>query len=113
MSRLGTPPVKLNKGTNPPPLWHLGYPDRGLARSRQALDLAEELAPPFTLVMVLDYAAIFHQFRHEAVMKTDAPIKSASGQGWVKNPTAPPAKPPKAPSSWSSIRVPITRPEGL
>ena len=44
-------------------------------------------------------------------MKTDAPIKSASGQGWVKDPTVPPAKPPKAPSSWSSIRVPIPDPK--
>jgi class 3 adenylate cyclase/predicted ATPase len=48
------------------PLWHLGYPERGLARSRQALDLAEKLAHPYTLVVALDYAAIFHQFRREA-----------------------------------------------
>jgi predicted ATPase len=48
------------------PLWHLGYAERGLARSRQALDLAEKLAHPYTLVVALDYAAIFHQFRREA-----------------------------------------------
>jgi predicted ATPase len=48
------------------PLWHLGYADRGLARSRQALDLAAELAHPFTLAVALDYAAIVHQFRREA-----------------------------------------------
>jgi predicted ATPase len=50
----------------PHPLWHLGFPDRALARSRQALDLAEELAHPYTLAVALDYAAIFHQFRREA-----------------------------------------------
>jgi predicted ATPase/class 3 adenylate cyclase len=47
-------------------LWHLGYPDQALTRSQAALTLAQELAHPFSLALALDYAAMLHQFRHEA-----------------------------------------------
>jgi predicted ATPase len=43
-------------------LWHLGYADQALARSRQALDLAEELALPFSRAVALAYDAMLHQF---------------------------------------------------
>ena len=47
------------------PLWHIGYPDRALKRSLQAVNLAEELRHPYSLVLALNYAAIVHQFRRE------------------------------------------------
>lgn len=46
-------------------VWHIGYPDRALTRSREAVVLAEELAHPFSMALALNYAAIFHQFRRE------------------------------------------------
>jgi class 3 adenylate cyclase/predicted ATPase len=48
------------------PLWHIGYPDRAIMRSRQAVQLAEKLAHPYSIALALDYAAIAHQFRREA-----------------------------------------------
>ena len=48
------------------PLWHIGFPDRALAKSREAVKLAEDLAHPFSMAIALDYAAILHQFRREA-----------------------------------------------
>jgi len=47
------------------PLWHVGYPDRALVSSRKAVQLAEELAHPYSLALALDYSAIVHQFRRE------------------------------------------------
>ena len=43
-------------------LWHLGYSDQALARSRQALGRAEELADPFSRALALAYDAMLHQF---------------------------------------------------
>jgi predicted ATPase len=43
-------------------LWHLGYSDQALARSRQVLALAEELADPFSRAVALAYDAMLHQF---------------------------------------------------
>jgi predicted ATPase len=48
------------------PLWHIGYPDRALARSSEAVSLAEKLAHPYSIALALDYSAISHQFRREA-----------------------------------------------
>jgi predicted ATPase len=48
------------------PLWHIGYPDLALARSREAVNLAEKLAHPYSIAIALDYAGIVHQFRREA-----------------------------------------------
>jgi transcriptional regulator with AAA-type ATPase domain/predicted ATPase len=47
-------------------LWQLGAPDQALRRSHAALELAQELAHPFSLAVALAYAAMFHQFRREA-----------------------------------------------
>jgi predicted ATPase len=47
-------------------LWCLGYPDQALQRSQEALSLARDLSHPFSLVMALDFAALFHQLRREA-----------------------------------------------
>src|SRR5262249_10824362 len=46
-------------------LWILGYPEQGLARSQEAVTLAQQRAHPFSLSFVLSYAAVFHLFRHE------------------------------------------------
>src|SRR5262249_4893827 len=46
-------------------LWCLGYPDQGLARSHEAVTLAQQLAHPFSLADALSGAAIFHQLRRE------------------------------------------------
>ncbi len=46
-------------------LWLLGYPDRALKRSQDALALAEELSHPLTLAEALGYAAWLHEFRRE------------------------------------------------
>jgi predicted ATPase len=46
-------------------LWSLGYPDQGLARSHEALTLAQQMAHPFSLGYALSAAALFHQLRRE------------------------------------------------
>jgi class 3 adenylate cyclase/predicted ATPase len=46
-------------------LWHLGFPDQGLTRSRETVSLAHQLAHPFSLVHALSAAARFHQLRRE------------------------------------------------
>jgi predicted ATPase len=43
-------------------LWHLGRADQALARSRQALGLAEELGHPFSRGVALAYSAMLQQF---------------------------------------------------
>jgi predicted ATPase len=46
-------------------LWHLGYPEQGLARSQEALTLAQQVADPYSLGYALCWVALFHQFRRE------------------------------------------------
>src|SRR5262249_41047446 len=46
-------------------LWFLGYPDRALAESDQALALAHDLAHPFSLALALLHATVVHQLRRE------------------------------------------------
>jgi predicted ATPase len=46
-------------------LWHLGYPDQALSRSREALALAEAHAHPFSQAIALAYAVMLHQFRRK------------------------------------------------
>jgi predicted ATPase len=46
-------------------LWYLGYSDQGLARSQEAVRLAQQSAHPFSLNFVLSFAAVFHQLRRE------------------------------------------------
>ncbi len=43
----------------------LGYPDRGLATSREAVALARRVEHPLTLSMNLDCAGVIHQLRRE------------------------------------------------
>ena len=80
-------------------LWCLGYADQALARTREALALADASVPPISQAFTLGFAAICHQFRREApatreqaeaaiVLSTEQgfPYWSAWGtilQGWV------------------------------
>ena len=43
-------------------LWHLGYSEQAVERSRQALGRAEELADPFSRTIALAYDATLQQF---------------------------------------------------
>ena len=66
-------------------LWYLGSPDQGLARSQEAVILAQHVAHPFSLSFVLSHAAMFHQFRREvraAQERAEAAISLATAQGF-------------------------------
>jgi predicted ATPase len=66
-------------------LWYLGYPDQALARSHEAVTLAQQIAHPFSLDFALGSAAIFHQLRrevHAAQERTEAAIRLATEQGF-------------------------------
>ncbi len=47
-------------------LWCLGYPDQAQARVQAALDLARDLAHPYSQVVALTYAAAHYQFSGQA-----------------------------------------------
>src|SRR5262249_19124739 len=46
-------------------LWALGYPDQAVVRIDEAVSLARDLAHPFTLCWVIDFAAGIHLLRGE------------------------------------------------
>jgi serine/threonine protein kinase/tetratricopeptide (TPR) repeat protein len=46
-------------------LWHLGFPDQALERSRAALSWARDKPLPFTLTTCLQIAGFLHRFRRE------------------------------------------------
>lgn len=65
-------------------LWHLGYPDQALAKSREAIELTQELSHPFSLAAALNYASMLAQFRresHAAYEWADAAVALCKGQG--------------------------------
>jgi class 3 adenylate cyclase/predicted ATPase len=70
-------------------LWTLGYPDRALRKSHEALTLAQELAHPYSLAWALNFAVSLHQFRREgqaAQERAEAVITLSIDQGfpfWV------------------------------
>ena len=45
--------------------WHLGFADAALRAAQDAIDLAHQLAHPFSMAVALAYAAMLHQFRRE------------------------------------------------
>ena len=47
-------------------LWFLGYPDRALQRSQEALALAQELSHPHSVALALTFAAHLDHFRRES-----------------------------------------------
>jgi adenylate cyclase len=60
------------------PLWLLGYPDRALVQSQEALTLAQELAHPFSLVFAQQCRAWLHQFRQEPQAAHDRAVGGAA-----------------------------------
>ena len=66
-------------------LWHLGYPDQALQRSREAIDLARELAHPYSLVFALHFGTAVHRFRREGTIaqsQAEGVAALASEQGF-------------------------------
>jgi class 3 adenylate cyclase/predicted ATPase len=49
-------------------LWHLGYPEQALARGQDAVALARSLDHPFTLILMLAFAARLRQIRREPTL---------------------------------------------
>jgi predicted ATPase/class 3 adenylate cyclase len=49
-------------------LWHLGYPDQTLQKSKAARTLAQELSHPFSLCAARIMAAMSHQLRRERAL---------------------------------------------
>ena len=63
----------------------MGYPDQALARSQEAIILAQQSAHSFSLSSTLSAAAIFHAFRREiraAQECAEALIRLATDQGF-------------------------------
>ncbi|MGB7948914.1 MAG: hypothetical protein WCH75_14610, partial [Candidatus Binatia bacterium] len=68
-------------------LWHLGYPDQALQRSREAMSRAEALSQPFSLAQSWFWSAYLHQLRGEprAVQRlTAAAMKLAKERGFPR-----------------------------
>jgi predicted ATPase len=66
-------------------LWCLGYPDQSLARSEEALDLAQRLGHPYSLVWSQSFIADLRQLRGEddaALRLIEASLTMANAQGW-------------------------------
>jgi predicted ATPase len=66
-------------------LWLLGYPDQALARSQEAVALAEGLSHPFSLALALGSAALCHLFRREeqvARERAEAVVRLSTEQGF-------------------------------
>jgi predicted ATPase len=70
----------------PWPLWCLGYPDRALRTSQEALTLAKELAHPYSVAIALARLGQVHQLRREvgAVYAcAEALVTLATAQGFT------------------------------
>jgi predicted ATPase len=66
-------------------LWSLGAPDQGLTQNQEAVRLAQQVAHPFSLSVVLGFAAVFHQLRREVRCtqeRADATIHLATEQSF-------------------------------
>jgi predicted ATPase len=66
-------------------LCSLGYPDQALARSHEAVTLAQQIVHPFSLSFALVFAAMIHQYRREmrvAQERAEAAILLAQEQGF-------------------------------
>jgi adenylate cyclase len=67
-------------------LWLRGYPEQALMRSRQALELAQNLSHPFSLALARCYAAMLHQFRRETRLvqqQAEAAMNLCTEQGFT------------------------------
>jgi predicted ATPase len=67
------------------PIWVLGYPDQALQSIHEALELAQEVAHPFSLAFALAAAALVYQFHRgpQAVQeRAEASIALSTEQGF-------------------------------
>lgn len=68
-------------------LWMLGYPDRALAKSHEALHLAQELSHTYSLALALFFAAVLHMCRREATCaqeRLDTAMALSKEHGFVR-----------------------------
>jgi predicted ATPase len=68
-------------------LWWLGYPDKALARSHEAIALAQRLSHPYSLSFALHYNAILHVWRQEIALakeQLEASIAFMQKHGFVQ-----------------------------
>jgi predicted ATPase len=68
-------------------LWHLGYPEQALTRSREAVAVPRELSRPFSEANALVYANQVHWFRGESralLEGAEALIALSSEQGFLQ-----------------------------
>jgi predicted ATPase len=66
-------------------LWLLGYPERGLKRSQEAVALADDLSHPYSQTLARGLAGWFHVFRRDATSAqehAEASIRLASDHGF-------------------------------
>src|SRR5947207_4994336 len=69
-------------------LWHLGYPDQALQKSKAARTLAQERSHPFSLAAAQVFAALSHQLRRERPLTqewAEAGITLAREQGFPQS----------------------------
>jgi tetratricopeptide (TPR) repeat protein len=68
-------------------LWYLGYPEQALQRSREAMQLAQTFADPYSLCITLTYAAALHGLRQEWHLvqeRAEALLQLATTYGFAK-----------------------------
>jgi predicted ATPase len=68
-------------------LWMLGYPDRAMAKSREAIDLAQASSHTYSLGFALQYVALLHQFCRDPRRVQDVAeriIRLAQEQGFIQ-----------------------------
>jgi len=67
-------------------LWSLGYPDQALARSYEALTIAQEQAHLYSVALAMQYVAIIHQYRREVQAthtRAEAAMTLCTEQGYA------------------------------
>jgi len=65
VGRFGADPGLFSRSWATHFLWQKGYPDQAHASAEEALNLARELAHPFTQSITMAYAAMLNQFRRD------------------------------------------------
>ena len=69
--RFGQSPLTVSLSQQALALWYLGFADKALQKSREAVAVAQGLAHPFSLAAALVWAAWVHQLRREPELVQD------------------------------------------